>query len=155
MRTPCIFPPKSLQNWSWASEHVQVYIWISNNGTCAIHVHAIKLLHTILIRINYSLIAGLSLLALFYLEFHWFMTRVKCRWKRLCGKLAAGLLPCTGLGAHRDEDSEMPTGSPDPVHQRRLLMQKAWGPYNQGEWRHFLHIQHHHTGLIMPTIVSR
>ena len=100
------------------------------------------------------LIAGLSLLALFYLEFRWFMTRVKCWWKRLCGKLAAGPLPCTGLGAHRDEYSGMPSGPPDPVRQRRLLTQKAWGPYNQGEWRHFPHIQHHHTGLITPTIVG-
>ena len=88
------------------------------------------------------LIAGLSPLALFYLEFRWFMTRVKCWWKRLRGKLAAGPLPCTGLGAHRDEYSGMPSGPPDPVRQRRLLTQKAWGPYNQGEWRHFPHIQH-------------
>ena len=97
----------------------------------------------------------MSPLALFYLEFRWFMTRVKCWSKSLCGKLAAGPLPCTVLGAHQDEYSGMPSGPPDPVRWRRLLTQKAWGPHNQGEWRHFPHIQHHHTGLITPTIVGR
>ena len=101
-----------------------------------------------------NLIVGLSPLALIYLEFRWFMTRVKCWWKHLCDKLAAGPLPCTGLGAHGDEYSGMPSGPPDPVRQRRLLTQKAWGPNNQGEWRHFPYIQHHYTGLITPTIVG-